>query len=195
MHKLGEVAHLDLKLENILLTDDFRVKLCDFGFSQPTKHNCSKNLGTDGYKAPEIRKLSATDDESSLQLLKNGYSGLSADLFALGVILFTLHYGIPPFQIADAKQDRLYKLISFKTNSSDKKAAMKFFLRSHPATKDLFLSNSIDYELMDLIVSLLSENPAERPQNIDGIKAHPYFRKEEISTFSPLNSHGGILSP
>ena len=33
MHKLGEVAHLDLKLENILLTEDFRVKLCDFGFS------------------------------------------------------------------------------------------------------------------------------------------------------------------
>ena len=33
MHKLGEFAHLDLKLENILLTEDFRVKLCDFGFS------------------------------------------------------------------------------------------------------------------------------------------------------------------
>lgn len=33
IHKQGEVAHLDLKLENILLTDDFRVKICDFGFS------------------------------------------------------------------------------------------------------------------------------------------------------------------
>jgi calcium/calmodulin-dependent protein kinase I len=62
MHKLGEVAHLDLKLENILLTNDFRVKLCDFGFSQSTKYNCFKNLGTDGYKAPEIQKLSATED-------------------------------------------------------------------------------------------------------------------------------------
>jgi serine/threonine protein kinase len=37
MHQLGEVAHLDLKLENILLTKDFRVKLCDFGFTQTTK--------------------------------------------------------------------------------------------------------------------------------------------------------------
>lgn len=33
LHKLGEVAHLDLKLENVLLTEDFRVKLCDFGFT------------------------------------------------------------------------------------------------------------------------------------------------------------------
>jgi hypothetical protein len=32
---------------------------------------------------------------------------------------------------------------------------------------------------MELIVSLLSENPNERPLNIEGIKAHPYFRKEE----------------
>ena len=71
---------------------------------------------------------------------------------------------------------------------------MKFFLRSHPATKDLFQSNSIDYELMDLIISLLSENPSDRPLNIDGIKAHPYFRKEESSNSSDLNSHGIILS-
>ena len=97
MHKLGEVAHLDLKLENILLTNDFRVKLCDFGFSQPTKHNCFKDLGTDGYKAPEIRKLSSAEDPSNLLMLKEGYSSATADIFALGVILFTLHFGTPPF--------------------------------------------------------------------------------------------------
>jgi serine/threonine protein kinase len=108
--------------------------------------------------------------------LANGYSGVKADIFALGVILFTLHFGVPPFSLADPKEDRLYKLLSHKSNSSDKKASMKFFLRSHPATKELLASNRIDYELMDLIISLLQENPCDRPADIHAIRAHPYFR-------------------
>jgi serine/threonine protein kinase len=49
---------LDLKLENILLTDDYRIKLCDFGFSQSVHNRIFKSVGTDGYKAPEIYKIS-----------------------------------------------------------------------------------------------------------------------------------------
>ncbi len=127
--------------------------------------------------------------------MANGYSGVKADIFALGVILFTLHFGVPPFSVADPKEDRLYKLLSHKSNSSDKKASMKFFLRSHPATKDLLASNRIDYELMDLIISLLQENPCDRPADIQGIRAHPYIRKglsnsasvEKASSNSLLN--------
>ena len=176
MHQLGEVAHLDLKLENILLTQDFRVKLCDFGFAQSTKLQCTKNLGTDAYKAPEIHKLASGHNHS--------YSGEHADLFALGVIFFTLHFGIPPFQVSDMKEDRLYKLISFKSNSTDKKGGMKIFLRNHPATKDLLAANKIDYDLMDLIFSLLSESPTDRPQDIQAVKDHPYFRKPDNKIMS-----------
>jgi serine/threonine protein kinase len=57
-----------------------------------------------------------------MKYLANGYSGVKADIFALGVILFTLHFGVPPFSFADPKEDRLYKLLSHKSNSSDKKA-------------------------------------------------------------------------
>lgn len=34
LHSKAGVAHLDLKLENILIGDDFKLKLCDFGFSE-----------------------------------------------------------------------------------------------------------------------------------------------------------------
>ena len=58
LHHQGQVAHLDLKPDNILLTDDFHVKLCDLGFSQSIHNRLYKGFGTDGYKAPEIYKIS-----------------------------------------------------------------------------------------------------------------------------------------
>lgn len=126
MHSKAEVAHLDLKLDNILFTEGYQVKLCDLGFSQSIHNRVYRSVGTDGYKAPEIHKLTRqtiNDEELSI-----GYSGRQADIFALGVILFILHFGIPPFYEA-SKDDRLYKLLTFKSNSSDKKSTMRFFLR------------------------------------------------------------------
>lgn len=34
LHLTVKVAHLDLKLENILVGDDYKLKLCDFGFTE-----------------------------------------------------------------------------------------------------------------------------------------------------------------
>lgn len=100
---------------------------------------------------------------------------MKADIFALGVILFILHFGLPPFTEARAREDRLYKLLSFRSNSADKKATLRFFLKSHPATKDLLISNQIDYDLMDLIASLVQENPNDRLSSIDDVRNHPYL--------------------
>ena len=61
---------------------------------------------------------------------------------------------------------------------------MKFFLRNHPVTKDLLAANKIDYELMDLIFGLLSENPCDRPKDIQAVKDHAYFRVPENKVMS-----------
>lgn len=53
LHNQIGVAHLDLKLENILISDNFQAKLCDFGFYEELKSKVSKNRGTHGYRAPE----------------------------------------------------------------------------------------------------------------------------------------------
>jgi serine/threonine protein kinase len=47
-------AHLDLKLENILIAQDGSLRLCDFGFATRTNYLCNKNCGTEGYQAPEV---------------------------------------------------------------------------------------------------------------------------------------------
>lgn len=102
MHENG-IVHLDLKPENILLDDDFNIKIADFGFSAEIKgQDGSGRLqvypGTPEYMAPEV-------------LLNIPYQGNGADLFSLGVILFILYAGIPPFEIADPNAG-LYKYIS-----------------------------------------------------------------------------------
>ena len=86
------MAHLDIKLENILLDENFNIKLCDFGFIEDVKTKVHKNIGTDGYKAPEIY---ATNGRSE------GYDGDKTDIFALGVRLFILIFGVPPFTMAN----------------------------------------------------------------------------------------------
>jgi serine/threonine protein kinase len=53
LHNKVGVAHLDLKLENILVAENFQLKLCDFGFYEELKSRVCKNRGTHGYRAPE----------------------------------------------------------------------------------------------------------------------------------------------
>jgi serine/threonine protein kinase len=86
MHK-HEIMHRDLKLENILMAsddDETRIKIADFGFAcKMTPENLSMNCGTPGYFAPEVAH-------------KQPY-GAKADVFSVGVILYSLLTGKPPF--------------------------------------------------------------------------------------------------
>jgi serine/threonine protein kinase len=177
LHKETEIAHLDLKLENILLTENYNIKICDFGFCQSTGTRNFKSMGTEGYKSPEIHKLQSRY-ENNKDILKVGYSGVSSDLFALGVTFFIMHFGVPPFSRADVQVDRLYKIISHYSKSVDKNHIIKLFLRSHPITKPLLAENLIDFDLIDLIMNLLQEDPSDRIQDISGLKAHTYFRNK-----------------
>ena len=86
LHSLG-IYHRDLKLENILIDERQHIKLIDFGFS--IKSNPSENLkmycGTPSYMAPEL-------------VGKRDYKGWAVDVWALGIILYTILSGYFPFR-------------------------------------------------------------------------------------------------
>ncbi len=55
MH-FNKTVHRDIKPENILLNDEMKLKLCDFGFCAPFGENIMRNTmcGTREYLPPEI---------------------------------------------------------------------------------------------------------------------------------------------
>lgn len=85
MHR-QDVAHRDVKLENILIDPDtMKVKIIDFGFCCQAKEKLKVFCGTPSYMSPEI-------------VSKREYFGRPADIWACGVLLYVLFCGTFPFK-------------------------------------------------------------------------------------------------
>lgn len=54
LHEKVGYAHMDIKLENLLIGDDMKIKLIDFGLSHNLAYKVSNPVGTKGYRAPEV---------------------------------------------------------------------------------------------------------------------------------------------
>ncbi|KAK2866414.1 hypothetical protein Q7C36_002470 [Tachysurus vachellii] len=161
LHSLN-IIHRDLKPENILLDDQGHIKLSDFGFSvqlQPGE-KLRELCGTPGYLAPEILKCSMDETHE-------GY-GKEVDLWACGVILFTLLAGSPPFW--HRKQMLMLRMIM--------EGRYQF---SSPEWDDR--SDTVK----DLISRLLVLDPSVRLTAEEAL-THPFFlqyQKEDVRLFSP----------
>jgi serine/threonine protein kinase len=87
LHERG-VVHRDLKPQNVLIASGGRVKLADFGFARDIPAFLMTSIkGTPLYMAPEMFAASK-------------YSP-AADVWGLGVLLFEMAKGAPPFYAAD----------------------------------------------------------------------------------------------
>lgn len=133
-HEKG-LVHRDLKLENIVLTDNNTVKLIDFGFTTnyQNQHLLETYCGSSAYASPEI-------------IIGKKYSGPETDIWSLGVILYTLVCGELPFD--DDNDAVIHRKIT----------DVEYTLPDYLSEGDLILT----LECENLIESLLQSDPSER---------------------------------
>ena len=92
-----KILHRDIKLDNILLDNKMKVKLCDFGVSRfMPEERIFERCGTPAYIAPEV-------------INGDGYTGYAADIWSQGVLLYALMTGTIPFKAKNIPD--LHKII------------------------------------------------------------------------------------
>ena len=137
------VIHRDLKIGNLFISEKMEVKLGDFGLASKLEYDGQKRktiCGTPNYIAPEVLDS------------KTGHS-FEVDIWALGVIMYTLLIGRPPFETNDVK--KTYNLIKMNAYSFPDQI-------------------SISPEAKSLITQILKSDPNRRP-TLTEILEHEFF--------------------
>uniref|UniRef100_A0A0D9Y1L4 non-specific serine/threonine protein kinase n=1 Tax=Leersia perrieri TaxID=77586 RepID=A0A0D9Y1L4_9ORYZ len=177
LHSMN-VIHRDLKPDNLLISRDGHIKLTDFGLSKVGLINSTDDLSgpdvssvlvgdhqpTDAeqraQKREQRQKQAAvgTPDYLAPEILLGMTHGPTADWWSVGIILFELLVGIPPFN-AEHPQIIFDNIMN----------------REIPWPQ---VPEELSFEAYDLIDKLLMENPVQRlgATGAGEVKAHPFFK-------------------
>ncbi|EKX46291.1 hypothetical protein GUITHDRAFT_94389 [Guillardia theta CCMP2712] len=160
LHKMN-IIYRDLKPENILLDEKGHIRLTDFGHSKDDQSDDDRAfsmVGSPYYMAPEI-------------LLKQGH-GKEADWWSLGILIYEMLVGLPPFYQENTKkayEALLTQPIEFPSNISSEARRMVRGLiwsrrRETLRTRDgegVDVENNIHWEVE---VTIEKEEPPFKPR-------------------------------
>lgn len=139
-HRQG-IIHRDIKPENVLLADDGRIKLSDFGLARAATSNTASGsvlLGTIAYLAPE--------------LVTKGTADVRSDIYSAGIMMYEMLVGEQPYR-GDEPVNIAYR------HAND----------SVPAPSEA--RSDIPRELDDLVIWATERSPEDRPADAGAMLA------------------------
>ena len=140
------VLHCDLKPANVLLDQDHRPRLADFGQAR-LSHEQTPALGTLFYMAPEQADLSAVPDARW-------------DVYALGALLYCMLTGEPPHRTPQA-----LAALEQSLSLGEKLAAYRRAIEHAPPPTAHRRVAGVDRDLAEIIDRCLQTNPHRRFAN------------------------------
>lgn len=136
IHSKG-FAHLDLKLENILLGNDFKLKITDFDLAFKRGDDKLHGSGTENFRAPELKGKAVSDP-------------FACDIYAAAIILFVLRTGHLPY--CENKTIRGYDLEELMFSNP------KDFWKAHGN----FINYQLEKSFQNLFCAMTQYNPGQR---------------------------------
>jgi protein-serine/threonine kinase len=137
IHEAG-VLHRDLKCNNILILEDGRVQLCDFGVSgqlEPESSKRSTIVGTPYWMAPELQNEWIKDAHPQSRIRPNDILyGYEVDIWAYGCTVYEMATGFPPFHrtVQWDLPDTGVPILEGERHSDALKQFVSFLLQSNP---------------------------------------------------------------
>lgn len=131
-HQSG-IIHRDLKPENVLLADDGRIKIGDFGLARATSANTASGqalLGTIAYLSPE--------------LLTRGTADVRSDIYALGIMMYEMLTGVQPF-------------------TGDQPMQVAYQHAHNDVPRPSILNPNVPRQLDDIVLWATQRSPEQRP--------------------------------
>jgi eukaryotic-like serine/threonine-protein kinase len=144
------VLHCDLKPANILLDQDGKPRLADFGQSR-LSHDQTPALGTLFYMAPEQADLSAVPDARW-------------DVYALGAILYATLTGNPPH-----RHEKAVTEIELAPHLEERLARYRRLIQKSPPVLNDHPIPGVDKRLADILNRCLAADPVQRFPNVQAV--------------------------
>jgi serine/threonine protein kinase len=179
------VIYRDLKMNNIIINNNLQLALVDFGFNKKLEDGFTTTVcGTYHIMAPEV--------------LENKFGGnnsytFSSDIYSLGVFMYELFKGSPPFEyVYDFSPENLQAYLEKIKKGIDS----SYFINFMEAIIDEPEIHNFLQDISDLIQACMAVDPTKRPKIID-IKNHSVFgnnfEKYLKTDISKSNQYIGII--